>query len=201
MNKKGFTLVELLGVIVILGIVLTIAIPAVSNYIDKSKREAFSDILHQYVDSVRKNLVSEEYVAPIDANDVLIVSLDLIPLDKGKKQSSFNSDWVKSKSYVAVINMGSGDNPDYEYFVAGQDMDNHAIPLYRINDVSRTEVISNAKNKMEVTIQSLCGTEDGKKATLATIKGLENFQSNDTNGRKMSWNATIYSSKDCATTR
>lgn len=198
MNKKGFTLVELLGVVVILGIVLTIAIPSVSNYIDKSKREGFATVLREYVDAVQKGMASEEYISPIDRNNVLIVSLDLIPLDKGKKESSYQAEWIKSKSYVAVINTGTADEIKYEYFVAGQDKDNHAIPLMDINNVSRNEVISNAKNKMEVTIQSLCGTELGKKATLSTIKGLENFQLTDNLGNKIDWVATIYSSNECA---
>ena len=40
-NKKGFTLIELLAVIVILGVLLGIAIPKVSQYITKSKKEGF----------------------------------------------------------------------------------------------------------------------------------------------------------------
>ena len=198
MGKKGFTLVELLGVIVILGIVLTIAIPAVSNYIDKSKREGFVTVLREYVAAVQKGIAAEEYIPPVDNNEALIVSLDLIPLDKGKKESSYQSEWIKSKSYVVVINTGTADEVQYEYFVAGQDEDNHAIPLMHIDNVNRTEVIANAKNKMEVTIQSFCGIETGKKTTLATIKGLENFQPRDMEGNNMDWTATIYSSKECA---
>ena len=198
MNRKGFTLVELLGVVVILSIVLTIAIPAASNYIDSSKREAFADVLSEYVDAVRKGIASEDYTAPIDSNQVLIVSLESIPLDKGKFSSSFDSEWVKSKSYVAVVNTGTPNNIEYTYLVAGQDKDRHAIPLMNIDDVNRSEVISDAKNKMEVTIQSLCGTPSGKKAILSTIKGLENLQPTDTNGNRIDWVATIYSSDTCA---
>lgn len=198
MNRKGFTLVELLGVVVILSIVLTIAIPAASNYIDSSKREAFADVLSEYVDAVRKGIAAEDYMAPIDSNQVLIVSLESIPLDKGKFSSSFDSEWVKSKSYVAVVNTGTPNNIEYTYLVAGQDKDRHAIPLMNIDDVNRSEVISDAKNKMEVTIQSLCGTPSGKKAILSTIKGLENLQPTDTNGNRIDWIATIYSSNTCA---
>ena len=39
-NKKGFTLVELLAVIVILGILLVVAVPAVSTIIRNSRRNA-----------------------------------------------------------------------------------------------------------------------------------------------------------------
>lgn len=37
MNKKGFTLVELLAVLVILGILVTIAVPAATSVGDKAK--------------------------------------------------------------------------------------------------------------------------------------------------------------------
>ncbi|WP_173106992.1 prepilin-type N-terminal cleavage/methylation domain-containing protein [Bacillus sp. KH172YL63] len=40
-NEKGYTLVELLAVIVILGIIAVIAILAINNIIDKSKKQAF----------------------------------------------------------------------------------------------------------------------------------------------------------------
>ena len=40
-TKKGFTLVELLAVIVILAIILAIAVPGISNMMDNSKKSAF----------------------------------------------------------------------------------------------------------------------------------------------------------------
>ena len=48
-TKNGFTLVELLAVVVILGILMTLSIPAVSRWIDKSKAES--------IESQRKTLL------------------------------------------------------------------------------------------------------------------------------------------------
>ena len=45
MNKKGFTLVELLAIIVILGILASITTATVGNYIKKSKFKNMNTIL------------------------------------------------------------------------------------------------------------------------------------------------------------
>ena len=41
MNKKGFTIIELLAVIVVLSIILVIAVPRVLNVIEESKKKSF----------------------------------------------------------------------------------------------------------------------------------------------------------------
>lgn len=51
MNKKGFTLVELLGVIIVLGVIAMITIPKVTDSIKEARKNAFGD-------SVKAMLVS-----------------------------------------------------------------------------------------------------------------------------------------------
>lgn len=41
MKKKGFTLVELLAVIVILALILAIAVPTISSLIEESRKNSF----------------------------------------------------------------------------------------------------------------------------------------------------------------
>ena len=52
MNKKGFTLIELVAVILILGIIALIAIPAVSNVINDSKKHAAEVTALSYIKSI-----------------------------------------------------------------------------------------------------------------------------------------------------
>jgi prepilin-type N-terminal cleavage/methylation domain-containing protein len=40
MNKKGFTLIEIIAVIIVISILLLIAVPSVSRYIEESRQKA-----------------------------------------------------------------------------------------------------------------------------------------------------------------
>ena len=123
MKKNAFTLVELLAVIVILAVLLTIAVPAVSNYIVSSKKESYVVVMQEYLAAARNLILSEQVKAPLDKNEVTILSFDAIPLEKGTTTSPFGSEWVDSKSYVAVVNSGTGEDPHYTYYITSQDQD------------------------------------------------------------------------------
>ena len=56
MNKKGFTLVELLAVIVILGIIITIFVPSVINLINENSTKIYAN-----KEKILKN-AAEDYV-------------------------------------------------------------------------------------------------------------------------------------------
>ena len=153
--------------------------------------------MQEYLAAAHSLIVSEQVKAPLDKNEVTILSFDAIPLEKGTTTSPFGSEWVDSKSYVAIINTGTGENPDYTYYITSQDQDGYALPMEEEGTFSRKDIIKNAKNKMEVTVQSLCGARDGSQATLATIKGLEEVQSLQASGDYEDWDVTIYSGSRC----
>ena len=186
MNKRGFTLIELLAVIVILGILLGIAIPKVSQYINKTKKDSFVSAAKLFIDSVRNDATSEMYPMPVNSNDATIVTLDRIKSEKSNEKSAFGGKYLYNKSYVVIVNVGDGTNPDYKYYFAAQDSKDYAIPLTEEGLLSPDLVVANAKNKMEVTIQSLCGTPEGTTSNYGTISGLgSNFT------------ATVFSTDKC----
>ena len=196
MNKKGFTLIELLAVIVILGIISTIAIPEYNGYIEKSKRSAFVTEANNYVRSVEASIVSQKFKAPLQENDVTVVSLDMIELVSGSGVSPYGSPWVKGKSYVAVINEGTVSNPSYAYYFAAQDEERNAIPLTKLENITEDSVTNEARNTMEVTVQSLAGNIAGATSTKGIISGLENAINKD--GNALDWNVTTYTNLEVA---
>lgn len=59
MNKKGFTLVELLAVIVILAVIILVAINAVLPQMAKARKNAFADEIMNYAKAAETKYVSD----------------------------------------------------------------------------------------------------------------------------------------------
>lgn len=70
LNNKGFTLVELLAVIIILAIVVGITIPAVLTTVDKSRNQAFetaADTAADWLDrQYQSYLIGDETLSAVD---------------------------------------------------------------------------------------------------------------------------------------
>ena len=190
-SKKGFTLIELLAVIVILAILLAMVIPKVSQYITNSRKDSFVATAKEIIDGVRNSATSEIYDLPIGTDDITIVAVDAMRLEKGKDKSSFNGTFLNKYSYVAIINVGTDEDPDYEYYIALRDSKRYTISLISEENITRDSIIRNNTAGTKVPITAVCGSKKGEYKVMNKIIGLEKYQ--PTNG----WNVTVYSSTGC----
>lgn len=173
---------------------MVIAIPSISNYIIASKNETFVTTAKQFISAVKTSISNDEYILPVEKNEVTIIPISSIDLNKGGVVSPYGNNWIKEKSYIAIINDGDNINPEYTYYIAMQDSKNYAIPLTKEISLNKSVVISNAKNTMEITIQDLSsGLEDiSYDQNPPSIIGLPDVTKR---GSYTFWISTIYNEK------
>ena len=82
-NKKGFTLVELLAVIVILALIMSIAVFSITGVLDTAKTKTFKETAASIIDGVKKQLLIDGELEPGDYIFTAAI------LDKGGQESPF----------------------------------------------------------------------------------------------------------------
>lgn len=78
MNKKGFTLVEILAVIVVLGLLIVIIIPTVNNLIKDSEDSLYNEQISNIVNATKQYMVEHSELLPDEDESVCISISDLI---------------------------------------------------------------------------------------------------------------------------
>ena len=141
-NKKGFTLVELLAVIVVLAIVMGLAVVGITSVLDSTRKSAFAADAKSYIEGAHALVradeatvlmggtgtytppCSKDYIKPdpehnvtgYQGNDnIKDITIPNIKLDSGGK-SPYGSEYSTS-SFVRVYSWYQGGNCFYEYAV------------------------------------------------------------------------------------
>lgn len=132
LNKKGFTLVELLAVIVILGVIMLIAIPSVGTIIKNSRENSFVSSGKMYI-STAQNYVAGENLG----NGKYCISVDTLTEGKVDK-SPINPD-NNIEGYVLIVIADNGIT--YKANISDIDSSNTA-------KASATEITSQSDRKV-----------------------------------------------------
>lgn len=119
-NGKGFTLIELLAVITIMGILMLVAIPAVSRTIENTRRDTYASTAKAYINAMKNSVAADEITVggkPISAKEsgYYCYGIDTKTdsatdlMEQGGKSSWGNSDL---KGYIAIYKNQTDDHEE-----------------------------------------------------------------------------------------
>lgn len=130
MKEKGFTLVELLGVIVILSIIMLIAIPNITSMLEKSKYD-------QYIGDAKKLVSITEYeirkgtINKPATGELIKVTLDYLSTSDVEKDPN-GEEYDVNKSYVIIVRKDGY----LSYYVNLVSTSGKGISLVDVNELS-----------------------------------------------------------------
>ena len=59
-NKKGFSVIQLLVVLIIIGALITVVVPAITKKINNTKKKEFISVAKNYLDEIKKNISTDD---------------------------------------------------------------------------------------------------------------------------------------------
>ena len=120
-NNKGFTLIEILAVIVLLGMLMSVALVAISKYVEDSKLKSYITIANQYMEIASIEIAKQELVIR-DTNTVYYIHINNLEGEEDISKSPFD-EWADAY-VVVVIDPDSG---DYHYYWTSVDKAGYRI--------------------------------------------------------------------------
>ena len=122
-NNKGFTLIEMLSVMVILAILLMVAILGVSNYLDRSKRKLYVETAREYI-KIAAGMIAKNDLVVRDTNTTYYINVNNLEADNKKVKQSPYGNWVDAYVVVTIK-----DDKSFVYYWVSVDETGHRIDL------------------------------------------------------------------------
>ena len=178
--KKGFTLVELLAVIVILAIISIIAIPIVIDMINNSKEKSNKEGLNLYIDTVSKRIASSNLDVLYNPDICTIQSTgDLLCL---KNDEELYVDDEKTNKILEIKMNGKKPSEGTLYFTDGKITTGENI---KYNDLyytitngvvskgskEKTDIITGVVERIKNSVGNISGTCEIQNATTMICNG------------------------------
>jgi len=115
-NKKGFTLIEMLAVVLILGILITVAIPNIIATLDRNKKDTFIKDAKLAIVAAEYTITRDTKLEFPDSNTTIVFPLSHLK-NLGLKESPFGTEYSLNHSFVAITKDPVGADSEYFYYV------------------------------------------------------------------------------------
>jgi len=118
MNKKGFTLVELLATVTLLGVITSLAVVSYSKYVKKTREAVYNDYEDTLKNASTSYFLNNTGMVPKIGGETKVLATTLVEQNylESLKDPSNKNITCNNKSYVIVTRKDNvGFNMDLEY--------------------------------------------------------------------------------------
>ena len=134
MKNKGFTLIEIISVIIIIGVIMVIAVPSVSSYIASTKKDTFIVSLNRYIEGARELVETGSDISVVCKDVTYYIPKECIPVDKGG--NSPYGEWIDL--YVVV----TYDGLKHYYYVTARDETDVGVDLVYSDKLDVSKIVT-----------------------------------------------------------
>ena len=153
-NNKGFTLVELLAMMVVIGVLMMVTIPNITGILTQTKSNVFKDDVDRLVNiSKTKFTEFKKYQKPGN-NECVILTLSYLDDNKDIIKGPNDGTYYRYDSFVIIKKEETSPNTyQYNYYVRllEKTTDNGTIHNYGVEGVNYKELEKNFDNYIKET--------------------------------------------------
>ena len=156
-NKKGFTLVELIGVVILIGLIALIAIPSVDYIITKTKNNAYNRTKDTLKDGLRNWVTDNKELIYEDGEEIIVTLADL------KEQGYVEYEIKNPKTSTCLANtmqfkitrVKNSEKDTYEYTILGDELiDGTLDDCEAVSKTPSIYLLGDNPQKIEITNDS-----------------------------------------------
>lgn len=145
MNKKGFTLIELMAVLIILSIILVITVPKIMKYVSDSKEKAYQTQVQTIENAAKTFAINGNILLPDEGETVYITVQDLISTGTLNSKEIINPKTSEKMNGYVLISYNKS-YEQYEYVYVDEVAQNLTSALGPVYEVSKEEKWATSKN-------------------------------------------------------
>ena len=142
MSQKGFTLVELIAMLVVMGVLMAITIPNISGIIKNNRESIGIEDVNKMVGNAQQKMESKKAKYPKNVNDCVVFSLKYLDTNDDFKQGVNGGEYDKEESIIVVAKKRITDiTNEYKYYIRLVELKNNKF--YVINFVDYDDFAAN----------------------------------------------------------
>ena len=117
MKNKGFTLVELLAMLVVLGVLMTVAIPNITGILNNQKKNTLRNDATTMVETAKIKVAKDNLIKKPDAGKCIVFSLNYLNDNDNINAGPNGGQYDEFDSFVIYKKEKNGNNVSYKYYV------------------------------------------------------------------------------------